>query len=94
VKRAYFAPLLPATPVQAIFVDNFENRFAIASSPAFRAHSFHPASRRRQVSVSGSVGLADLDIAAADVVIFVCSRRWTAGGRSCLFGWTLRLGFF
>jgi hypothetical protein len=76
VKRAYFAPLLLAT-VQAIFVDNFENRFAIAraASPAFRAHNFHPASRGRQVSVSSSVGLADLDVAATDVVIFVCSRR-------------------
>jgi hypothetical protein len=69
-------------------------RYRLASSPAFRAHNFHPASRRRQVSVSGSVGLADLDVAATDVVIFVCSRRWAAGGRSCLFDWTLRLGFF
>jgi hypothetical protein len=69
-------------------------RYRRSSSPAFRAHNFHPATRRRQVSVSGSVGLADLDVAATDVVIFVCNRRSAAGGRSCLFDQTLRLGFF
>jgi hypothetical protein len=69
-------------------------RYRLASSPAFRTHNFHAASRRRQVSVGGRVDFANLDIATTDVVIFVRSRRWCAGRRSCPFDWTLRLGFF
>jgi hypothetical protein len=79
-----------------LFVDIVHGPFSSGAAPssAFGAHNFDAASRRRQVGVGGGVGIADLDVTTADIVIFMRRQRRRCGGRLCLFERALRRWLF